>query len=102
MSKRTRRHFSAQDKIRILRLHLLEAQPLSEVCKAEEITPALFYSWQNRLFEGGASAFEKGPPKTDPRDRRIDELETELGRKVAVIGELAQEIVEAKKPLGGS
>jgi len=102
MTKRTRRHFSAQDKIRILRLHLLEDKPLSELCEAENITPTLFYSWQKRLFEDGSSAFEKKPPKTDARDRRIAELESDLGRKVSVIGELAQELVEAKKPLGGS
>jgi transposase-like protein len=101
MSKRTRRRFSAQDKLRIIRLHLLEKKPISEVCKEEDITPAQFYSWQKRLFEGGASAFEK-TSRADPRDRRIGDLEAELGRKVAVIGELAQELVEAKKPLGGS
>ncbi len=99
--KRKRRHFTAGDKARIVRLHLLEKKPLSEVCREEDITPTLFYAWQKALFEGAEAALA-GPPKADARDRKIRELEGELSRKVAVIGELAQELVEAKKPLGGS
>ena len=101
MPKRTRRHFSPADKLRAIRLHHLEKKPVSEICEREDITPTLFYSWQKALFEGGEAAFEKRP-KTDPRDRKISTLKEELDRKVAVIGELAQELVEAKKPLGGS
>ena len=34
MSRRKRRHFSPEDKIKILRLHLLEGRPISELCAA--------------------------------------------------------------------
>jgi len=102
MTKRKRRKFSAEDKVRILRLHLLEATPISEVCSAEGISPTLFYQWQKTFFEEGAAAFDRARRRPDSRDTKIDNLEKELTRKVAVIGELAQELVEAKKPLGGS
>ena len=101
-TKKTRRHFSPEDKVRILRLHLVEKTPLSEICSAEGIAPTQFYTWQKQFFEGGAAAFAPTRGGQDPKERRIGELETELTRKVAVIGELAQELVEAKKPLGGS
>ena len=39
----TRRHFSPEDKIKILRLHLLEKQAISEVCEKHQITPTQFY-----------------------------------------------------------
>jgi transposase len=58
MSRRKRRHFSPEDKIKILRLHLLEGHPISELCEEHGIHPTLFYQWQKPLFENGASAFE--------------------------------------------
>ena len=75
--------------------------PVREICAQEDITPTLFYSWQKVFFEDGEAAFEK-KPKTDPRDRKTTAIQEELDRKVAVIGELAQELVEPIKPLGGS
>lgn len=35
MDKKTRRRHSPQVKVRILRLHLLEGKPISEICEAE-------------------------------------------------------------------
>ena len=102
MTKRKRRKFSAQEKVSILRLHLLEGTPVSEVCASQEISPTLFYQWQKTLFEEGAAAFDRARRRPDPKDREIGQLKEQLTRKVAVIGELAQELVEAKKPLGGS
>jgi len=102
MTKRKRRKFNAEEKVRILRLHLLEGTPVSEVCRTEEISPTLFYQWQKTFFEEGVAAFDRTRRGPDPKDSRISDLESELNRKVAVIGELAQELVEAKKPLGGS
>src|SRR5688572_4539751 len=52
-----RRHFSPADKIKILRLHLLEKIPISEVCEKHDITPTQFYQWQKIFFENGAAAF---------------------------------------------
>jgi hypothetical protein len=45
-NKQTRRQHSPEDKVRILRLHLLEGKPVSEICEAEGIHPTLFYQWQ--------------------------------------------------------
>ncbi len=46
----TRRHFSPEDKIKILRLHLLEKLPISEVCEKHQITPTQFYQWQKTFL----------------------------------------------------
>lgn len=43
MSKPDRRHFSAEDKVKILRLHLLEGKAVSHVCEAHGINPSVFY-----------------------------------------------------------
>ncbi|MEZ5300440.1 MAG: transposase [Verrucomicrobiales bacterium] len=98
MPKRARRHFAARDKARIVRLHLLEKKPVSEICREEDITPTRFYARQKTLFEGAGAALA-GSPKAGLREGSIREREGEPARKFAVIGELAQELVEAKKPL---
>jgi len=59
-----RRHFTGQQKLAILRAHLIEKTPVSEVCDKHGITPTQFYQWQKKLFEEGAAVFES------PRGRR--------------------------------
>jgi transposase-like protein len=46
-----RRYHSPADKVRILRLHLLEGRAISEICEAEDIYPMMFYQWQKTFFE---------------------------------------------------
>ena len=47
MSKQSvRKHFSPEQKVTILRLHLLEKVPVSDVCDKYEIQPTVFYRWQ--------------------------------------------------------
>ena len=43
MSKSQRRHFSAQEKVKILRLHLLEGKAVSDLCEEHGLNPSLFY-----------------------------------------------------------
>lgn len=45
MSQEKRRHHSPEDKVKILRLHLLEGKPISAVCEEHGIHPTLFYQW---------------------------------------------------------
>ena len=53
----------AQEKAAILRLHLLERTPVSDLCDQYDIHPTMFYRWQKELFENAAAALE-------PRSRR--------------------------------
>jgi transposase-like protein len=43
--------------VAILRLHLLEQKPVSDLCDPFGIQPNLFYRWQREFFENGATAF---------------------------------------------
>src|SRR3974377_1914799 len=62
MAKKTRKRFTAQEKVAILRLHLLEHTPISDLCDQHGIHPTMFYRWQKEFFENGSAA----PP---PRSR---------------------------------
>ena len=46
-----------KSKVAVLRRHLLEHVPRSELCEELSLRPAVFYRWQKELFENGAAAF---------------------------------------------
>jgi transposase-like protein len=71
MSKRQRRRYSPEEKAKILRLHLLQQVPISEICEKHGIHPTMFYQWQKALFENAAAALEgrHGAAECDPAKR---------------------------------
>jgi transposase-like protein len=106
MSDKIRRHFTAEQKAAILKEHLLEKTPVSEVCNRHQIAVNLFYLWQKELFENAHLAFAKNGRREqraeDAKQRRIDALEAKLQRKDGVIAELMEEHVTLKKTLGAA
>jgi transposase len=102
MSSKPRRQYTAAKKVGILREHLLEGRPVSDVCDEHSINPTLFYRWQKEFFEGGHLAFERGgtDPAARQAERRIDKLERKLQQKDSVLAELMAEYVAVKKTLG--
>ena len=103
MEKKTRKHYTAEEKVAILRMHLLEKTPISDLCDQRRMHPTMFYRWQKEFFENGALAF-KGTAETkrglEARDRQISGLEQRLAAKNEVIAELMQEHVALKKRHG--
>jgi len=49
----TRRHFSAEDKIRIVLDGLRGEDSIAELCRKEGIAQSLYYSWSKELMEAG-------------------------------------------------
>jgi transposase-like protein len=100
----TRRQFTPEQKVAILREHLLDKTPVSEVCDRHHIAVSLFYLWQKEFFENGHRAFQangRHAKRTeDARQQRIEALEAKLHRKDGVIAELMEEHVQLKKSLG--
>jgi transposase-like protein len=105
-SVKERRHFTGQEKVAILRRHLLEKVPVSDLCEEHRINPTLFYRWQKEWFEQGAVVFDvpKGRGRNgrseDAAAKRITALEDKLRRKDEVLSELMEEHVALKKSLG--
>ena len=98
---RKNKKFSGEQKVSILRKHLVEKEPVSKVCDEYGIQPTVFYRWQKEFFENGASAFEKSNTKHDQKIReRIEALEAKIRKKDEVLGELMVEHVALKKSLG--
>jgi transposase-like protein len=88
----------------ILREHLIERVPISEVCEKHGLQPTVFYPWQKELFEGAALVFEqprgKSPRQQGAETRRIEALENKLSQKNELLADLMGEHVAPKKTLG--
>jgi transposase-like protein len=101
MSRKPRKSYSPQEKVAILREHLVEGKPISEVCQRHEVQPTVFYAWQKTFFENGAAAFErKNRRAEEAKDRQIAALQEKLATKNEVIAELMEENVRSKKANG--
>lgn len=99
-----RRHFTPEQKVAILREHLLEGKSIADLCDRHQIHPTLFYRWQKELFENGAAAFTK-PSRSrgaGQQEQIVERLEHKLRQRDEVLAELMQEHVALKKSLGES
>ena len=99
-----RRNFGATEKVKILRQHLLEKIPISQVCDQHGIAPTQFYQWQKIFFENGPAAFvpkdngaKNGPVKK--LEKRVTRLQERLTNKDEVIAEIMESHVQLKKRL---
>jgi transposase-like protein len=101
--KQTRRHFTPPEKGAIVKRHLLEEVPVSNLCDEFDINPTLFYQWQRQLSENAHLAIEnarKSRAVEDAKDHKIAQLEAKLTRKNEVMAELMEAHTELKKSRG--
>src|SRR5438445_961341 len=99
--KKQRKHYTAEEKVAILRRHLLEGAAVSTLCDELGLQPTVFYRWQKEFFENGAAAFQsQGRSDHKAEQERIEYLEKKIQRKDEVLAELMAEHVSLKKDLG--
>ena len=100
--RKQRRNFTAEQKAAILREHLLDKVPVSDLCEKHDLQPTVFYRWQKEMFENAPAILEhknKGP-KQKTLERKIEALEAKLAHKDAVIAEILEDHLQLKKELG--
>ena len=103
MSKRTRRHHTAEQKATVLKRHLVDKVPVSDLCDENGLQPSPFYTWQRQLFENAGAVFDgsrRAPSREQELEAKIAHLEAKLAKKDAVIAEISEEYVQLKKELG--
>jgi transposase-like protein len=85
--KRTYRQFTPEQKTEIVLAGIRADRTVRDVCRAYEISEALYYDWRDRLIEGGRAALanprSRTPEATETKElkKRISQLERALGRK---------------------
>jgi transposase-like protein len=98
-----RRRLTPEQKIAILKAHLVDKKPVSDLCDQHGIQPSQFYRWQQEFFERGRMVFENHSEKPSTAlERKVSALEEKLVRKNDVLAELMEEHVALKKSLGES
>jgi len=55
--RKKRHNYTPGKKVIILKRHLIERVPGSELCDEYQLQPKIFSTWQQQFFENGASAF---------------------------------------------
>jgi len=99
--RKKRKNYTGQEKVVILKRHLVDQVPVSDLCDEYNLQPTVFYRWQKEFFENGAAAFEKANGRQKNVDqKRIEQLEAKLRTKNEVLSELMEEHVQLKKDLG--
>jgi len=99
--KNRRKNYTSEEKVAILRRHLLEKVPISDLCEEVGLHPTMFYRWQKEFFENGAAAFQQqARPNHHAEQERIEYLEKKIQTKDEVLAELMAEHVALKKTLG--
>lgn len=103
--KRTRRSFTPQQKAGIVRRHLVDKIPVSDLCDEYKIQPNLYYLWQQQALANLERALQKagedeGARRRDEQQRKISALEAKLAKKDSIIAQVTEEYVTLKKALG--
>src|SRR5918997_613074 len=97
--KKQRKQYAPEEKVAILRRHLLEKEPISKLCDEVGLQPTVFYRWQKEFFENGAAAFEQKRPTNHSADQeRIAYLQKKIQTKDEVLAELMAEHDHAGYP----
>lgn len=103
MSRKPRKHYSAPEKVAILREQLLEGQPISEVCQRHQFQPTVFYAWQKTFFENGAAAFERKNKRTEEgKDRQIAALQEKLSEETIALSSSSPAGCDTRKRNGAA
>jgi transposase-like protein len=98
MSKKKAR-VSDADKVKILKRHLLEKVPVSELCDENGIAPSVYYNWQTKLFDNAEEALRTSQKqRTITKEQELIQLlEKRLRQREEALAELMTEHVALKK-----
>ena len=95
---KTRRKFLAEDKIRIVLEGFRKEIPVSDLCRREGISSALYYSWLKDFMEAGKARL-KADSLRDATQSEVKGLREQNPRLKELVGEQALEIQVLKKSL---
>lgn len=101
--RKAQKNYTPEQKMGLLRRHLMEKVTISELCREADLQPTVFYRWLDKLFKQGTQVFERGEGETGRKaeQEKIEKLERKLQQRDEVVAELMHEHVQLKKAAGG-
>lgn len=96
--RKTRRHFSAEDKIRIVLEGLRGDDSIAELCRQEGIAQSLYYTWSKEFMEAGKRRLA-GDTARAANTEEVKELRREARALKEVVAEQTLEMRLLKKSM---
>ena len=98
--RKTRRRFSAEEKIRIVMEGMRGEQSISTLCRREGIAANLYYRWSKDFLEAGKKRLA-GDTKREATSTEVVELRKELAQLKELVAEVLLENRVLKKTAVG-
>jgi transposase len=96
----TRKHYSAEDKIRIVLDGLRGEDSIAELCRREGIAQSMYYGWSKEFLEAGKRRLAGDTARAATTDE-VKDLRQETTALKEVVAEQALEIRLLKKSMIG-
>jgi len=100
VKRKTRRRFSAEEKIRIVLEGLKGEDTVAALCRREGISPNLYYNWSKEFLEAGQQRL-MGDTKRQADSTEVTELRRENDQLKHLVADLSLKNVVLKKSLAG-
>ena len=98
--RRTRKKYSAEEKVRIVLEGLRGEEKVAELCRREGIHQNMYYKWSKEFLEAGKQRLV-GDTKRDADSQEVEEMRSENEQLKAVVAELTLKNRVLKKSLLG-
>jgi transposase len=100
IKRRTRRRYSAEEKIRIVLEGLKGEASIAELCRREGIIPNIYYKWSKEFLEAGKKRLQ-GDTEREATSHEVVDLKKENDQLKALVAELSLKNRVLKKSLSG-
>ncbi len=96
--RRTRKHYSAEEKIRIVLSGLRGEESIAALCRREGIAESLYYSWSKEFLEAGKKRLA-GDTARQASTGEVKDLKREMRDMKELVAELSLENRLLKKSM---
>jgi transposase-like protein len=96
-----RKYYDPETKVMLIKKHLLDKKPISDICDEYGLNPTLFYRWEKEFFENGSLVFKQDNSQVNLLEKQVKILKEKLTLKNEVLSELMEDYITLKKSLGG-
>jgi len=100
IKRKTRRKYSAEEKIRIVLEGLRGEQSIADLCRREGIHPGIYYKWSKTFLEAGKQRLT-GDTVREAGSEEVTEIRTENEALKQLVAELSLKNRVFKKTLKG-
>ena len=95
----TKKHFTSEEKIRIVLEGLRGQVPISELCRREGISAATYYKWSKDFLDAGKNGLTLST-KRDATGDEVRQLREENDSLKKAVADLMLDVIRYKKSLG--